>query len=110
MDLDDVLRSSAFKAWSSGAQSSLLMVSGNMSTRSESQLIGTYVTELIRSSSAPILWALRGPNRTMCPESTSDLLKYLAMQALQVDPNVIGEKISSSFNAALVSSARSEAD
>ncbi|KAL9112820.1 MAG: hypothetical protein Q9227_002897 [Pyrenula ochraceoflavens] len=110
LDLNDVLRSPAFRSWLLRAESSLLIVSDNMSMRSESRVAGTYLTELIKSSTAPILWALQGPNRRECPESTSDLLKYLTMQALQIDPNKVGENVSQNFNAALVASASSEDD
>ncbi|KAI9662250.1 MAG: hypothetical protein M1821_008416 [Bathelium mastoideum] len=110
MDLDKFLMAPALKAWSSESRSSLLIVSGTLSTRSETLVTGTYITELIRSSKAPILWALKGSNEAKFMNSTSDLFKYLAMQALQLNPTAISERVSSNFNAALVASATTEED
>ena len=110
MDLDGFLTTPAVKTWSLEAKSSLLIVSGTLSTRSESLVTGTYLTELVRSSKAPILWALKVPNSAKATNPTSNLLKYLAMQALQLDPNALGDRVSPNFNAALVASATSEED
>ncbi|KAL9089775.1 MAG: hypothetical protein Q9165_005569 [Trypethelium subeluteriae] len=102
--------SSALRAWTLERRSSLLIVSGTLSTRLESLVIGTYTTELIRSSKTPVLWALKSFNGAKCTGSTPELLKYLAMQALQLDPNAVGERISQNFNAALIASATSGKD
>ncbi|KAI9687108.1 MAG: hypothetical protein M1822_002519 [Bathelium mastoideum] len=110
MDLDKLLMAPALKAWSLESRSSLLIVSGTLSTRPETLVTGTYITELIRSSKAPILWTLKGSNEAKFMNSTSDLFKYLAMQALQLNPNAISERVSSNFNAALVASATTEED
>ncbi|KAF2231974.1 hypothetical protein EV356DRAFT_518019 [Viridothelium virens] len=110
MHLDGFLMSPTLKAWASETKSSLLIVSGTLSTRLESLIIGTYTTELIRSSKTPVLWALKGFNGAKCTDSTSELFKYLTMQALQLDPSAVGERVSQNFNAALVASATSGED
>ena len=110
MDLDGFLISPTLKAWSSGIESSLLIISGTLSMRSESLMTGAYMTELIRSSKAPVVWALKGTTGAKAKISACDLLQHLTMQALQLNANAVGERVSPSFNAALVASATNEED
>lgn len=110
LNIDAFWRASTLGDWSLGAESSLLLVVGALSARNEVTAAATYMAMLLKSANIPTLWALKGSGSSTAQGSVTNLLSYLAMQALQLDPNAIGERVSASFNAALVASAQTEED
>ena len=109
-DFGRLWQAPALKFWTNNSESSLLLIRGTVPLRSQTQAAATFLTDLLNSGKFPVLWALKPPNFTAPDSSTRQLLKYLVMQALQLDPNGVGGKLSPGFNAALVASATTEHD
>ena len=109
-DFSRLWQASSFKLWANSFQSSLIMIKGTVSLRAQTQAAATLMTDLLKLGNRRVLWALKPPNRSIPDSSNCQLLKYLVMQALQLDPDCAGEKLGPGFNAALMASAVTEHD
>jgi hypothetical protein len=109
-NLDSFWKAQGLTAWNQAACSSLLIVRGTILFRDEIDSAAALMTDLVfRETNVPIIWALKSARAATPPEcSTTDLMKYLAMQALRFDPVATGNKISASFNASRIASTSTE--
>lgn len=97
--------------WNEEANSSLLLVIGSTAFRDHVNTAATLMTDLIvHETTTPIIWALKSSQIGSMGCSVIDLVRYLAMQALQLSPLDAGKQISASFNSARVASAATEQD
>ncbi|KAJ4169749.1 hypothetical protein NW754_005897 [Fusarium falciforme] len=80
--------------WSSGNSSSLAIIKGTFTLRSAIQDFGVNVIEALSTCNFPTLWALASSRkpRSSPTLTTTDLVKYLAYQALRVPGVVQTEK------------------
>ncbi|KAK1237858.1 hypothetical protein MKX08_002437 [Trichoderma sp. CBMAI-0020] len=89
------LLSSRFQSLFSADHSALALMKGNFATRQMLQDFCVDVIEYLRSSNIQILWALKKtvtPNNEQAESSIEDLLKYLTLQALQLNESLKTEK------------------
>lgn len=87
--------SSRFQSLFSTEKSALALMKGNFATRQVLQNFCVDVIEHLRSSNIPTLWALKKaatPNNEQTQLSIEDLLKYLTLQALQLNESLKTEK------------------
>lgn len=100
-NLNSFWKAQGLTVWNQAACSSLLIVRGTILFRDEIDSAAALMTDLVsRETTVPIIWALKSARAATPIEcSITDLIKYLAMQALQLDPVALGNKVSASFNA-----------
>jgi hypothetical protein len=98
------------RTWSEDSCSSLLVMMGSLPQKIQTQAAGTRMIEMIKSAGLPVLWAVKGSTGSVSDRSTTELLKYLAMQALQLNSSGLADKVSPQFNATRVASASTEQD
>ncbi|KAF2770958.1 hypothetical protein EJ03DRAFT_326027 [Teratosphaeria nubilosa] len=107
-------RASTLECWSSTKQSELLLMIGSSFQKPGTRAAGICLIDLIKSSGAPILWALKtdSSSSSCTAASTVELLRYLAWQALQLSASTLNiiASVSANFNAARIASAASEED
>ena len=89
-----VWQSSKLRHWSSTNDSALSIVLGNFHTRFDMRTLCVGIVEQLHQAKVPVLLALGMPqdNGTSAKFSSTDLLKYLLRQALQVKHKLHTEK------------------
>lgn len=107
---DRLWQAAALRSWINHPESAVLILTGLGRDCTQAQLAATMMTDLLRSRNKTTLWALRPPDRQMSDSSVIEVLRYLAMQAMQLDSSKTGNKVSLQFNAAMVASAKTERD
>jgi hypothetical protein len=106
LNIDAVWSSASLKAWNSGPESAILIVQGSVSKKAETLAVGTFMTKFMQIEQVPVLWALQSVVNNQPVRTTPlQILRYLAMQALQQNQDTIGNHISESFNHTRISSA-----
>ncbi|KAK3327020.1 hypothetical protein B0T19DRAFT_150873 [Cercophora scortea] len=94
------------KSWSSSPKSTLAVIKGGFTSRKNVQDFCVEVIEQLQNTDVPVLWALNRTNYTTAtndntsttttatssPFSIIDLLKYLTLQALQLNKTLRTEK------------------
>ncbi|KIW46704.1 uncharacterized protein PV06_02352 [Exophiala oligosperma] len=78
-------READLQTWAQGNQSSLLVVSGQNPVM-EKDFVAD-MARLIRDQSFPVMWALRFANHWDLDLTTTDVLRVLVLQALQMNPS-----------------------
>ncbi|KAF2169418.1 hypothetical protein M409DRAFT_52660 [Zasmidium cellare ATCC 36951] len=99
----------ALRAWSTSPNSRAIMVQGSWFSRNETNAMGTHMTEFVRQSDCTCLWALQHMTESKKTKGTwTQVLKYLAMQALQRNSDAISKSLNNDFNSLVVASAVSD--
>ncbi|PPJ58241.1 hypothetical protein CBER1_08261 [Cercospora berteroae] len=108
--MDSVWKSPSLKTWSSLPTSSLLVITAPTQMKQEIRAISVALIQMIQTSGLPVLWALPGTRHASTDASTPELLRYIAMQALQFNATNTESIISPNFNAARVAAASNDED
>lgn len=95
--------------WATSKESSLLLIQGSLPTRLMVQDLVADIIELVKSANVAIAWALKADNALEPSERPIHVIKHLVMQILQHNSSAVS-RISADFNAAMLQSARTEAD
>jgi hypothetical protein len=105
-DIDAVWSSGPLKSWTAGPGSAILVVQGSLLVGPHTLAVGTFMTKFVQSEKVTALWALQnlGPGQHVKTTCTQ-IIKYLAMQALRLEHETISNRISQSFNQTRISSA-----
>jgi hypothetical protein len=105
-NLDPVWSSGSLASWSSVPGSAVLLVQGSLSMKAETLAVATSMTELVQSEQITVLWALQNADPDWGVQTTpSQIMKYLAMQALRLNHDIVNSSISRSFNQTHITSA-----
>ena len=80
---------SRLSSWASESINSLLVLQGNSSAVSKAFTID--LIDLVRDAKIPIIWALRYANYWDSKKTTIDILRMLALQALQINPQAVAQ-------------------
>lgn len=105
-DIDHLWSSAKLEPWSCSKVSAIILIQGFASRDLEKVLLGTAMVNYVRQSSVPVLWALQRPgSRNIAATSTSQLLKHLVVQALNLSSFCISDRVSHSFNATRIATA-----
>jgi hypothetical protein len=109
--LDQSMLLPKLQEWSVASSSSLIAIGGSAPTRFQTKDLATEMVELIEAADKPVIWALKG---RQVPEPSEEiqvnLLKHLTNQIVHLNNKRVIRHVSQNFNAALVQSARTEAD
>lgn len=106
INIEHVWKSALLLSWSSTPESAILIVQGSLSKKLETLAVATFMTKLVHAERMPVLWALQNATEGQHMQTTpAQVLKYLAMQALQLNNEAIGGNISQNFNHTRISSA-----
>lgn len=73
------------QTWASARKSSVMIIQSKSASTTKDLLID--LVSLIRTTSHPIIWALRFPNYSSRKITRLDILRILVSQALQINPN-----------------------
>lgn len=108
-DIDVFWKSSALDRWNTGEDIHLLVVQGTLPNRFELSAIGTYMTQYVRRSKTPVLFALQSSSHQMHDKITPiAIFRYLAMQALRLNSESVSQQVSDELNSVKVASASNE--
>jgi hypothetical protein len=99
----------AAKAFITSSSSSILVIAGSQSTRLDVKKVVINIIDHLDQSTIPVVWALKANIKFPTEEARPiQLLKYLIMQILQRDGQMMMRNISARFNASLFQSTRTE--
>jgi hypothetical protein len=106
LDISTILRNRNINAWSTKADSALLLIRGSKQLRPHTEFVGTKMVQAVKKEDTPILFAFQsGRGSKQITTTPTQILQYLLEQALKLNADNLEKLVSSNFNATRVSSA-----